>query len=162
MPRDTHESRNHRLSIVIMFVLVGLLGMRSAKTTRVVLTPVAGTIDSVQSLLPQGLNIMAIGHRDSMIALAAPARRDPFREKTDPPKQRVHVSRTRREQKPKRQKLELGALLYDNINPTAQVSIDGKRSGWLRQGDVFQGWTVAVITTDTVTLTKGRDRIVLP
>ncbi len=56
----------------------------------------------------------------------------------------------------------LSALVHDHRDPTVQITVDGRRSGWLRPGDTFHGWKVTEITPRTVTITKGGKRVILP
>jgi hypothetical protein len=56
----------------------------------------------------------------------------------------------------------LSALLFDHVNPSTQINVAGQRSGWLHQGETFQGWTVIAITSHAITITKGGETVVLP
>ncbi len=56
---------------------------------------------------------------------------------------------------------ELGALLYDTINPQVQLRISGQASGWMSEGAAFQGWVVETIRPDAVTVQRQGERIVL-
>lgn len=161
MSTESREKNLTQIGIGVMLVLLAILGVRSTSTVKAVLTPLAGAAAAPALDAPTGLDLAALGVRDSLIDSAAPGRRDPFRESYDP-QPRAERSGVSREEEPQRVKPSLCALLFDNVNPTTQVSIDGVRSGWLRQGDEFQGWRVAAITKDSVTVTKGDESLVLP
>jgi hypothetical protein len=161
MSSDSRDKRLTQIGIAVMLVLLAILGVRSTRTVQAVLAPVSGTAAAAPAASQADPDIASLSRRDSLIDSAAPGRRDPFRESADP-LPRVRRSGVSSDEETPRAKPGLCALLFDNVNPTTQVSIDGVRSGWLRQGDEFQGWTVAVITKDSVTMTKGGDSLVLP
>ncbi len=56
---------------------------------------------------------------------------------------------------------KLRTLLYDDVNPSAQISYKGDRSNWLHVGDEFRGWKIDDITKDTVTVSRRSRRYVL-
>ncbi len=56
---------------------------------------------------------------------------------------------------------DLRALLYDNVNPSVQLSSGATTSGWLHKGDSFLGWTVVEITATSIRISRGGESIVL-
>jgi hypothetical protein len=161
MSSDSRDRRLTRIGIAVMLALLAILGVRSAKTVQAVLKPVAVAAATEPAAASGVRDIAALGRRDSLIDSAAPNQRDPFRGSTDPqPRAERSGAAVRERAQPATP--GLCALLFDNVNPTTQISIEGVRSGWLRQGDEFQGWKVAAITKDSVTMTKGGESLVLP
>jgi hypothetical protein len=156
MATDITSDKTLRMSLAFMALLVLVLGLRSQKTVTSVLTlDHASHTASVQT--PTGdLDLVRIDERDRRIAEAKPTGRDPFLQRETKPRTVKVPVELREVLAP-----SLGALLYDNVNPSAQISIEGERSEWLRQGDEFKGWTIKSITPESVTITKGRDTIVL-
>lgn len=161
MQSGVQDKRFTQIGIAVMLALLAILGLRSAGTVRAVLAPIAGPTATAEAAAPAGVNISALCRRDSLIDEAVPGRRDPFRTASAAGPRLGRVVSGGEAASPAA-KPGLCALLYDNINPTAQVSLDGVRSGWLRPGDEFQGWRVTAITKDSVTMTKGAESIALP
>lgn len=106
--------------------------------------------------------IGAMAARDSLEAAAQPGERDPFR---DPPPRAPRQALGAVAGSPPAQ-AELSpvarAVLYDRVDPRAQLSVGPEVSAWLRPGDAFQGWTVVRITPATITLAQGERQLTLP
>ncbi len=94
-----------------------------------------------------------MGARDSLVEQARMGRRDPFQ---PPPMERaaVRVPVVQAAPAPPPEP-RLGSLVYDNVAPTVQLTVGEERSGWLRPGDVFHGWTVLEITRASVRVANG-------
>jgi len=97
-----------------------------------------------------------ISERDSLIAASVPRGRDPFARPVAAPRPApaAAAAPTFVEAQP-----ALRAIVFDEVDPNVQISIDGRTSPWLRPGDVFEGWRVIRITAGSVHLYKG-DRLV--
>ena len=159
MVQDLQDKRTFRIGLAVMLALVLVLALRSQRTVSAVLANPAMAAASADAAPAAGggVDMVSLDRRDSLIAAAQPVARDPF-----------SARRTAPTERPPRQ-IEavatvptLSALLFDHVNPSTQINVAGQRSGWLHQGETFQGWTVSAITSDAVTITKGGDTVVLP
>lgn len=96
--------------------------------------------------------------RDGELAQAAPPERDPFN--------RVRVSRPSRpraaQTAPAQPALPvLRMILFDEIRPEVQFSVDGDLSGRLHPGQSFEGWTVMSISTRSCVVQNGSRTLTL-
>jgi hypothetical protein len=100
-----------------------------------------------------------VARQDSLVLGAACGERDPFR---DPSVWTGNPSST-----PSHPPVEpravpaLGALLYTSINPSVMLRIGPESSDWLHRGESFRGWRVVEINTNSVTITKDSETVVL-
>lgn len=157
MSMQMKSDKTLRLGLGFMVLLVLVLGLRSGKTVSTVLAMDHAVQAEPVQTPTDDIDLAQIDARDRRIAEATPVDHDPFRRPGAPQAPRERRSRAPREIVAP----SLGALLYDNVNPSAQISIQGERSDWLRQGDEFKGWTVRSITPQSVTITNGRETVVL-
>lgn len=97
--------------------------------------------------------------RDSLLAEALPATRDPF--KNAPPPLSGRTTPATATATAYRPVPILRALLFDTVNPSVQLSLGERTSEWLHKGDGFRGWTVTEITPTSVELSCQGKRIVL-
>jgi hypothetical protein len=98
--------------------------------------------------------------RDGMPAQAGPPERDPFhRVRVTPPR----PARTTRAAPAEPALPVLRMILYDEIRPEVQFSVDGDLSGRLHPGQSFRGWTVRSISTRSCVVEKdGRSLTLTP
>jgi hypothetical protein len=99
-----------------------------------------------------------IADRDSLLVDTGSLDRDPFRDPTVWRPQRVRTSQPERD---KEVVPILRALLYDNVNPSVQLSAGSETSDWLRQGDSFKDWVIVEIGPDSVRISKNDEHVVL-
>jgi hypothetical protein len=100
-----------------------------------------------------------VAHKDSLLAAAHAGDRDPFR---DPAPQWSSLGNAWAAAPPKAEAAPvLGALLYVEENPCAQLRIGPESSDWLHKGEVFHGWTIIEISRDAVTIAKNNETVVL-
>ena len=144
-----------------LLLAVGLvLGFLADRAVRTVLAGHRGATESVAE--PAGSAALRTpATEDSLLALATPGLRDPFRAPPAPRSDRTVAA-------PSQAPSQLTgtpvvrALLYDNVNPTVQIGIGSVTSGWLHAGDLFQGWTVVEISSTSVRITRNGESVVLP
>ena len=98
-------------------------------------------------------------YRDSLLAQARPGDHDPFRAPQLP--DRV-FSPTRATSPGPEVPPVLRAFLFDNVNPSVQISQGGETSEWLHRDDSFRGWTVIDLQSNSVRISKGGKSVVLP
>jgi len=138
---------------------VALLAIRSAQTVESVLAasrrPAAASIAPAPASMGTGL----LATRDSLLAESRRGPRDPFRPPPPPPRT---PERRRPPAEPTPVRPEMRALLFDKVEPSVQLRVGAAESGWLHQGDSFQGWTVVAITASSVELHSGKQTVVLP
>ncbi len=157
MAQDLQEKRTFRIGLAVMLVLVLVLALRSQRTVSAVLANPAVAAEAAAAVPGDDVDMASLDRRDSLIAAAQPVGRDPFSARRTEPTERVTRQIVAVATAP-----TLSALLFDHVNPSTQINVEGQRSGWLHQGETFQGWRVTAITSDTVTITKGGETIVLP
>ncbi len=157
MVQDLQDKRSFRVGLAIMLALVLVLALRSQRTVSAVLANPAVAAAAPAEAVAAGVDMAALDRRDSLIAAAQPVARDPFSARRTQPTERAPRQIEAVATAP-----TLSALLFDHVNPSTQINVEGQRSGWLHQGETFQGWTVSAITSDAVTITKGGDTVVLP
>lgn len=142
-----------RISIGLLLASLVVVGIRAQRTSALALYADrdAAPQSGIPKETPPSLTEAASSGRP------IPAR-DPFQylETTIPRKQPVEPAEDETQSLP-----ELGALLYDTINPQVQLRVSGVASGWLSKGAVFNGWVVEAIQPDAVTVQKQGERVVL-
>jgi hypothetical protein len=138
----------------------GLLGWRVQGTVREVLGTARRTRVLVDPQVQEERNLLArVARQDSLVAEAIPGERDPFR---DP----VYWSGTSRSggdhpAAEPRVVPSFGALLYASENPSVMLRVGSENSAWLHRGESFHGWTVTGISSNSVTITKDSETVVL-
>ncbi len=143
---------------VLLFVLV--LGLRCGQTVSAVLSARGQPTPEAKAAGGTGTaDAFEIARRDSLVAAATPGERNPFRD--PPPRERAPTRRPETPRPVSEPPPSLRALLYDTVNPSVQLAVGNSASGWLLEGDVFKGWTVAAITPTSVTVTRGNRSLVL-
>jgi hypothetical protein len=142
-----------RLSTGLLVASLVIVGFRAQRTSA--LTPYSNPDAVAQSVIPKKSSSYPA---DALSSERPTPARDPFQypESAIPRKQPVEPVEDKTQPLP-----ELGALLYDTINPQVQLRISGVSSGWLSEGAVFHGWVVEAIQRDAVTVQKQGERIVL-
>ncbi|MBC8423610.1 hypothetical protein H8E07_05765 [bacterium] len=162
MAITAQDRKYYTVGIGAMLLVVLLLGLRSSQTVKSVLAdkiPYETTEIQQPQLVKEA--VKGVSARDSLVACALldGKLRDPFAQETRKPSTRRTVKappRVARLIEP-----SLAALIFDNVNPTVQITIEGERSDWLRTGDQFRGWQVAEIAAKSVKVKKGDREIVL-
>jgi hypothetical protein len=141
-----------------VLLLVGIfLGLRSERTVTTVLAANSRDIRSTSpSTGPVIIDPVRLVLQDSLLVHTEPKVRDPFHPLPVKPKPR------REEPKPELPEIpSLRALMYDSVNPSAQINIGSSRSGWLYEGDTFRGWKVINITQQSVWISKAHRTYVI-
>ena len=161
MNRNRSGRDNPRLTLLLLAALTAILGLRVRSTWALAGTPVGPPVPAevTSALTVDGERLQA---QQRLLATGAPVRNDPFRREAVVP---MDVPPALGDAPAEVKKLvgpALSALLYDHRDPTTQITVDGERSGWLRPGDTFRGWTVTAISPRTVTITKGGKVVILP
>ena len=104
------------------------------------------------SVDPASDALQAARAADAGLAAATEPGRDPLHAKPVP---RRSTPTRRAEPKPIRiVPPTLSMLLVDTVNPVIQIVVDGQRSGSLKVGDSFRGWTVDVIMSNAAMVSK--------
>jgi hypothetical protein len=142
-----------RFSIALLLASLVVVGIRAHRTSALALYPDRNAAS--QPGIPKETPVYLTEYASSGRPMPA---RDPFQylETTIPRKQPVEPVEDKTQSLP-----ELGALLYDTINPQVQLRVSGVSSGWLSEGAVFNGWVVEAIQPDAVTVQKQGERLVL-
>jgi hypothetical protein len=149
--------------LAALLIIMAVLAFRSQQAASSVLSyrsesdvPVVATGGD-----PHGL--LGLARRDSLLEIAQAAKADPFHNKNftqdvarQTPRKKSNTPARRKMPEPK-----LLTLLHDDVNPCVQINVGGNRSGWLHNGDSFQGWSVNEITRDGVTVAKRSKTLVL-
>lgn len=141
----------------VLLVSSLVLGVRAYGAVRAVLSGnQIGTAAQLPALSPTLAHVALL---DSLVTAAEPPRRDPFRDVVieGPIRSTGAPSPAKEDPRP-----VLRALLYDKQQPTAQISLGGATSGWLRVGDDFLGWKVTAIDAAAVRLSRAGEVVVLP
>jgi hypothetical protein len=139
----------------LLLALVTLMGLRSEGTIASVL--------SAQKLKASGTEVSPgqtsidpapLMRRDEMLAEAKAGQRDPF---NPPPRAEQPVVRRppRDRVAPAPDRLFLRGIMYDEQDPRVQLAIGPNTSGWLREGDVYRGWTIVRISRTSVRVGQG-------
>jgi len=148
--RDIRNDKGFWTGYLLLLLVGVFLGLRSERTVTAVLAAqnrdIRSTSPSTGSL---DIQPARLEFRDSLLVHTQPKVRDPFHPlpvKTKPRKV---------EPKPELPEIpSLRALLYDSVNPSAQINIGSSKSGWLHEGESFRGWTVINITPQSVWISK--------
>jgi len=156
------DQRNHRfwLGFALLVVVGVFLGLKVHQAISLVLGAKynASAGSGSRSTVEKDLLAQAAG-RDSLLKEDDSFPRDPFRSPS--------TSTVSRRQTPQpQQETEapppvLRALLYDNVNPSVQLSVGSMTSDWLLEGDTFEGWVIEGIGPDSVRLSKDDESVVL-
>lgn len=157
-----HDRKYYTVGICAMLLVVLLLGMRSMQTVKAVLADKVPLVEQeVQHPQLVKEELKGVTSRDSLVAAAVldSSLRDPFFGAVSKHDPRSPVKAPR--QAARLVEPLLTALIFDNVNPTVQISVGSERSDWLRAGDQFRGWQVAEIDANSVKVKKGDREIVL-
>jgi hypothetical protein len=156
----TNGARQHRsfwIGVVLLLLVGVFLGIRAGRAVHAVLGDGETSVEPVAAAV--GTAAAFDGVKDSLLAVAVMHERDPFR---DPPPLRAEGVVNRAAPPPvAKAPPDLRALLYDNVNPSVQLSQGTTTSGWLHRGDSFLGWTVLEITPTSTTIARGGESVVL-
>ncbi len=155
------NDRRAWIGFAVLLVLVALLGLRSRQTATTVLRAETATAGSAVRSTEDPHGLMEIARRDSMLTAARATRSNPFRRgrTVAPVAQTPQPENTPAPEKPTEPRLL--TLLYDDVGPCAQITIGSDRSGWLHEGEEFQGWNVDEIGDMAVTVSRAGRRLVL-
>jgi len=160
--KTQQDRKYYAVGVGAMLLVVLLLGLRSKEAVQAVLNDRAPEL-TAETERPELVvaAVRGVAARDSMVAVAHldAKLRDPFARDKKAPKSDRPVRRPQRVAKVIRP--ALSALIFDEVHPTVQITIEGERSDWLGTGDKFRGWQVAEILARSVKVKKGDKEIVL-
>ena len=159
MKKNNADNGNRRvfwIALAAVMVLSVLMAVRSAKTASLVLSD-RETVVAASASGGGQYDLEKLAHRDSLLAAAEAAKRDPFRAPVRRVRRTVKAPVVKRIDPP-----TLKALIYDHVNPTARLRLGEDNSGWLKVGDTFKGWKVTEITSNSVRIAQGGKNLVLP
>jgi hypothetical protein len=146
-----------------LLVLVGAwLGLRCGQlmvTVSSLKTQVTPAVAAANDLRRAQASVA--GYRDSLLVQARSGDRDPFRAPSVPSPILTGARRVSSEAAVEAPPV-LRAFLFDNVNPSVQISQEGATSEWLHRGDSFRGWTVVDLQSESVRISKGGKSVTLP
>jgi len=159
MALRVQRDRGFRVGFALLVTIGIFLGFKTQQAISLALGAMNRvSVDSGSRPLADRMVLAQIADRDRLLAATGSLERDPFRSPRD-----SHVDRN-----PTPQRREstggvpvLRALLFDNVNPSVQLSIGAHTSDWLREGDSYEGWVVMEIGVDSVRISKGDQSLVL-
>lgn len=149
---------------VIVLLMVLVLAFRTEQTIAAVLG--GGQPPRVEAKEETaGARLLGeIQRRYEKLAQALPVLRDPFK---DPPasaqaRQAAQQAARQADQAGSPQQAEpsgplfptVRAIVFDQFNPSVQLTLNNEISGWLHRGDSFHGWSVTQITAQSVRVEK--------
>ena len=158
MASSLGQGRVFWMACTAVAIFGALLGLRSERAVSSVLAgPGLGvlSVDARPGRLPDRDQLAS---KDSLLAAAEPAGRDPFSDpppprrparKASPPKPKAIVV-------PKPPEPHLQALLYDLVDPAVQLRVKGRTSGWLPVGAEHGGWRILDITARSVVVSHSQ------
>ena len=158
--KDFRSDRAALAGFVLAAVGALLLGLQAWPARRAVLRsdlapiPTAAVVDPGRSLLAQ------LAEKDGALHAASLSGRDPFRQ-PPLPREPVRAQVARRDSTEGPQPSVCG-LVFDEQDPRVMLSTGVETSGWLRRGELFQGWMVVGIDRRTVTIQRKGETVVLP
>jgi hypothetical protein len=165
MAKTDREARNFWIGLIALLLVGILLGVQSERRARVLMAtrpdaPVVTDSDATsQRALIADLDVKAARVKQSFAGS-----RDPFGDPPAPQSDEAAATpATSRTSPPPAHTPPpaLRAVVYDEVNPSVQLSDGSRTSDWLHQGDVFQGWKVNKIEAHSVTVTHGGEIAVL-
>jgi hypothetical protein len=170
MTQSNREERVFWVGLAALLLVGIFLGVRAERGVRVVLSAQSGqsgggtTVTADAEGQAMRVLLTELDAKSARIEQAPAADRDPFREPA--PKllaQTAPVPATPRPtpKPPPRVKPSLGALLYDEVNPSVQLRVGTLTSDWLHRGENFKDWTVVEIRPGAVTVSQDGDTVVL-
>jgi hypothetical protein len=143
-----------------LLALVGLfLGIRAGGAVRTVMGGRGWAATHPVGSTSTGVRGQGSAAKDSLLSAVGSPERDPFRDAPAPRAEGGFIQKAAPSEA--RVPPDLRALLYDNVNPSVQLSSGATTSGWLHKGDSFLGWTVVEITATSIRISRGGESIVL-
>ncbi|MBI5836765.1 MAG: hypothetical protein HZB25_05950 [Candidatus Eisenbacteria bacterium] len=158
MRRPVRDDRATWIGPAALGLAVILLGGQVRQTVVDVLSVTRGTGASGPGAANAGAPAWkSVTARDGLVERSHMGPRDPFRL---PPARSMTRERGPAAPEPAPAP-RLSSLLFDNVAPSVQLTVGEIRSGWLKAGEVFQGWTVVEIGRASVKVTDGSRTLVL-
>ena len=157
-------AQEHRLmrfgygALAFLFLLLVYRCERAVTAVIRTQLPSPATTDTEASA--DGFAYAALAARDSLVATATTAGRDPFQ----PPRPRVAAaprSPAANREAPLPEAPRLQAVLFDSTSPLVKLVMGDKVSDWLHTGYIFQGWTVVSIGETTVEVHDKHRTVIL-
>jgi hypothetical protein len=141
------------LTVLILAVSGIYLAFRAWTVTHMVLAPPSSTAELTTS--SQLTTVSRAVDRDTELISIESSPRDPFN--------RVQTVRrsTTPKPPPKAPPPQLRMILYDQLSPEVQFSVNGDISGRLTPGQSFRGWTVVSISARSCIVQKGDKSLTL-
>jgi hypothetical protein len=163
MGKTTSDTRSFWTGLIAL-LLVGLfLAVRTERGVSMVTAaradaPIAKDAEAAS----QRALLADLDAKATRVRAAFASERDPFR---DPPVVRDETAApaapARPAPPPRTPPPGLRAVVYDQVNPSVQLSSGARTSDWLHQGDVFQGWKIEKIESKSVTVSRSGEIAVL-
>jgi hypothetical protein len=151
--RKQNEKGAAALTVLILAVSGIYLTFRAWSVAHMVLAPPSSTSELTAS--SQMTTVNRAIERDVELVSIEKSHRDPFN--------RVQTTRRPTIPRPpaKPPAPELRMILYDQLSPEVQFSVDGDISGRLTPGQSFRGWTVVSISARSCIVQKGGESLTL-
>jgi hypothetical protein len=164
MTKPTSDARNFWIGLIAL-LLVGLfLAVRTERGVSMVTAtrPDAPIAKDAEAASQRAL-LADLDAKAARVRTAIAGERDPFR---DPPVFRSEAASAdaapaRPAPPPRVPPPGLRAVVYDQVNPSVQLSSGARTSDWLHQGDIFQGWKIEKIESKSVTVSRNGEIAVL-
>lgn len=151
--RKRDEKGAAALTVLILAVSGIYLTFRAWTVAHMVLAPPASTSELIIS--SQLTTVNRAIDRDTELTSIEDAPRDPFN------KVRTTRRSTTPQAPPKAPPPQLRMILYDQLSPEVQFSVNGDISGRLTPGQSFRGWTVVSISARSCVIQKGGESLTL-
>ncbi len=151
MKQKTHGDRFFWLGCGLVGIVLLILVFRCERAvTSVVSTHSAAEQQALAPASSGGTIYAMVAMKDSLIASAGSVERDPFlvveAPKPKPAPRKARPAKKRRLPAPPR----LTAILFEEADPMVKITVGSTVSGWLRNGEVYKGWTIVKIEETTV------------
>jgi hypothetical protein len=168
MKQSNREERGFWVGLAALLLAGIFLGVRTERGVSAVLAAQSGGGSTATGDAdgPAMRTLLAeLDAKSARIEQATAADRDPFREPA--PKLEAQTApspappRPAPPPPPPRVPPSLGALLYDEVNPSVQLRVGTLTSDWLHRGENFKDWTVVEIRPGAVTVSQDGDTVVL-
>jgi hypothetical protein len=153
------SDRGFWLGLALLIAVGIFLGLKVQQAVSLAHGAMSGaSIERQAQPNPDRKLLIQVADRDSFLRDTSALQRDPFRSSRP-------LAVNRDPAPPRQQEVStvpvLRALLFDNVNPSVQLSIGALTSDWLREGDSFEGWVVLEIGPDSVRVSKNDESVVL-
>lgn len=148
-PRKRNQRGAASVAALILLITGLFLVYRGWSAAQLVLSPSrAGRAAAAKEEVPL---VQSAERQDAAIAAEGSPERDPLHWPPAPPSPPKHHQPA---EPPPLVPPTVRMILYDKVNPTVRIDVEGQSSGDLHVGDSFKGWTVVSIKSGTVEVAK--------